>query len=103
MTIIDADVQSPTLDCFDLPDRKHTTRPIDFKQRALMTTVAVLCIHESSIAWADAPGRRLTASHVFSKPGIYYSVLRATSQRKDVAGTRWARVQNLARVRVVVK
>lgn len=43
------------------------------------------------------------ASHTFTKPGTYFPVLRATSQRKGDQQTAFARVQNLGRVRVVVK
>ncbi len=46
---------------------------------------------------------RLTATHVFSRPGTYYPVLRATSQRERSSGSRWARIANLDRVRVVVE
>jgi hypothetical protein len=45
----------------------------------------------------------LQATHAYSKPGTYFAVLRATSQREGDAKTPYARVQNLARVRVVVK
>ena len=45
----------------------------------------------------------LRATHTFSKPGTYYPVLRVSSQGESSAGTRWARVANLDRVRVVVE
>ncbi len=45
----------------------------------------------------------LTMSHAFPKPGTYYPVLRATSQRDGDEHTPYARIHNLARVRVVVK
>jgi hypothetical protein len=45
---------------------------------------------------------RLSATHTFFKPGTYFPVLRATSQRQGDAQTRFGRVQNIARVRVVV-
>ena len=45
----------------------------------------------------------LTTSHTFTKPGTYFPALRATSQRQGNAETPYARVQNLGRVRVVVK
>jgi hypothetical protein len=50
------------------------------------------------------PAQRVsvTRSHVFPKPGTYFPALRATVQRPDAAGTPFARVQNLGRVRVVV-
>ncbi|HEV2486540.1 MAG TPA: hypothetical protein VGT08_13490 [Terracidiphilus sp.] len=45
----------------------------------------------------------LTINHVFTKPGTYFPVLRATSQREGDANTPFARIDNLGRVRVVVK
>ena len=45
---------------------------------------------------------RLSAAHSFSKPGTYFTALRATSQRQGDAQTPYGRVQNIARVRVVV-
>jgi hypothetical protein len=45
----------------------------------------------------------LKVTHAFSAPGTYFPVLRATSQRDGDAKTPYARNQNLARVRVVVK
>jgi hypothetical protein len=44
----------------------------------------------------------LSSMHTFSKPGTYFPVLRATSQRQGDAQTPYGRVQNLARVRVLV-
>lgn len=49
------------------------------------------------------PTVTLKVTHAFSKPGTYFSVLRATSQREGDPQTPYARVKNLARVRVVVK
>ena len=49
------------------------------------------------------PTVTLKVTHTFSKPGTYFSVLRATSQREGDSQTPYARIQNLARVRVVVK
>ena len=56
-------------------------------------------------AQLDTPAAlvRLTATHSFSKPGTYFTVLRATSQRQGDAQTPYGRIQNIARVRVVVK
>jgi hypothetical protein len=53
----------------------------------------------------DASGTRVTlkATHAFSKPGTYFPALRATSQRQGDAETPFARIQDLGRVRVVVK
>ena len=45
----------------------------------------------------------LSATHAFSKPGTYFAVLRATSQRQGDVKTPYGRIQNIARVRVVVK
>jgi hypothetical protein len=45
----------------------------------------------------------LKTKHVFTQPGTYFPVLRATSQRQGDMETPYARVQNLGRVRVVVK
>lgn len=44
----------------------------------------------------------LSATHAYAKPGTYFAVLRATSQREDNANTPFGRIQNIARVRVVV-
>jgi hypothetical protein len=43
------------------------------------------------------------ASYAFAEPGTYFPALRATSHRRGDARTRYARVQNLGRVRVVVQ
>ena len=45
----------------------------------------------------------LENTHIFSEPGTYFPVLRAVSQREGDATTPYARIQNLGRVRVVVK
>ena len=45
---------------------------------------------------------RLVATHAYDKPGTYYAVLRATAQRQGDAATPYGRVQNIARVRIVV-
>jgi len=45
----------------------------------------------------------LIKTHSFSKPGTYFVTLRAVSQREGNAETPFTRVQNLDRVRVVVK
>lgn len=44
----------------------------------------------------------LTTTYTFSKPGTYFPVLLATSQRQGDSRTRHCLVQNLSRVRVVV-
>ena len=45
---------------------------------------------------------RVSATHAFGKPGTYFSVVRITSQREGNASTPYGRIQNIARVRVVV-
>jgi hypothetical protein len=45
----------------------------------------------------------LKTTYAFSKPGTYFPALRATSQRQGVFKTRYARIHNLGRVRVVVQ
>ncbi len=52
----------------------------------------------------DAPAEcvDLSARHAYPEPGTYFAVLRATSQREGDARTPHGRVQNIARVRVVV-
>jgi hypothetical protein len=44
----------------------------------------------------------ISATHAYDTPGTYYAVLRATSQRSGDARTPYGRIQNIARVRVVV-
>ena len=53
----------------------------------------------------DRTGSRatLTTTYTFSKPGTYFPALRVTSHRQGDAKTHYARIQNLGRVRVVVK
>ena len=45
---------------------------------------------------------QVSAQHAYARPGTYFAVLRAASQRQGDADTPYARVQNIARVRVVV-
>jgi hypothetical protein len=45
----------------------------------------------------------ITASHTFTTPGTYFPALRVASQREGDRNTPYARVQNLGRVRVVVR
>lgn len=51
------------------------------------------------------PAQRLvlSESHLFSTPGTYDAVLRVTSHREGDASSPWSRIQNLARVRVIVE
>lgn len=46
---------------------------------------------------------RLTTSHTFTKPGTYFAVVRVTSQQQGDATAAYTLVQNLGRVRVVVR
>lgn len=46
---------------------------------------------------------RLSASYAYSKPGTYFAVLRAASQREGNAQTPYARILNIGRARVVVE
>jgi hypothetical protein len=45
----------------------------------------------------------LTTAHSFAEPGTYFPTLRVASQRTGDTDTPFTRVQNLGRVRVVVK
>ncbi|AXQ31007.1 PKD domain-containing protein [Solimonas sp. K1W22B-7] len=56
-------------------------------------------------AQIDAPQSRvqLSATHAYAKPGTYFAVLRVASQRQGDAQTPFGRVQNIGRVRVVVR
>jgi hypothetical protein len=45
----------------------------------------------------------LTQTYRFAKPGTYFPALRVASQRQGDTATPYARIQNLGRVRVVVK
>jgi hypothetical protein len=49
-----------------------------------------------------APSVQVDATHTYDSPGTYFAALRATSQREGDPDTPHARIQNLARVRVVV-
>ena len=53
----------------------------------------------------DKTGSRvtITTSYIFAKPGTYFPTLRVASQREGAAKTPYTRIQNLDRVRVVVK
>ena len=58
---------------------------------------------KSQLTHVSATRATVTATYTFSKPGAYFPVLRATSQRLGDAQTPWGRIRNLGRVRVVVK
>ncbi|MET8210883.1 PKD domain-containing protein [Streptomyces sp. NPDC005373] len=51
------------------------------------------------------PSARVEArqSFTYSEPGTYFAAVRATAQREDAAGTHYAQVANLGRMRVVVR
>jgi hypothetical protein len=57
------------------------------------------------LAKAQSSGNDLTitVTHGFAQPGTYFPVLRAALQRKGDQRTNYGRIQNLGRVRVVVK
>jgi hypothetical protein len=50
-----------------------------------------------------SPRATLKTRHAFSKPGTYFPVIRVTAQRQGDRKSRYARVHNIGRVRVVVK
>ncbi len=52
---------------------------------------------------AGATTATVAHDHVFKKPGMYFPALRGISQRQGDRVTPYARVQNLGRVRIVVK
>ena len=52
---------------------------------------------------APRPAVSLTATYAYARPGTYFPVLRATSQRQGDPATPYGRIQNLARARVVVR
>ncbi|WP_207904661.1 PKD domain-containing protein [Novosphingobium sp. PhB165] len=45
----------------------------------------------------------VSTTHSFDKPGTYFVVLRAASQREGDANTPFARIQNLSRAKIVVR
>jgi hypothetical protein len=49
------------------------------------------------------PSVTLKTTHSFAQPGTYFAVLRVTSQREGDPKTPYGRIQNIGRVRVVVK
>jgi hypothetical protein len=52
---------------------------------------------------AIKPSVSVETTHVFTQPGTYFPVLRASSQRQGDPGTAFALVDNIGRVRVVVQ
>ena len=61
--------------------------------------------YPATVVLTDTNSSQVTvnATYAFSKPGTYFPVLRAASQREGDPKTPYARVLNLGRVRVVVK
>lgn len=57
----------------------------------------------SSAVPRKAQTATVTIAHSFQKPGTYFPALRGTSQRQGDLRTPYGRIQNLGRVRVVVK
>lgn len=49
------------------------------------------------------PSVTIAAEHAYDRPGTYFAVLRGASQRDGDAATPYGRIQNLGRVRVVVR
>ena len=60
-------------------------------------------VHESLDKKALSDHLEIRRTYTFSKPGTYFPTLRVASQRNGDTATPFARVQNLKRVRVVVK
>ncbi|MDB5279630.1 MAG: hypothetical protein JWR61_4585 [Ferruginibacter sp.] len=60
---------------------------------------------KATLTPADKTGSRVTlkTTYTFSKPGTYFPTLRVASQRQGDTKTLFTRIQNLDRVRVVVK
>lgn len=61
--------------------------------------------HAAMFTPTNKTGSRVTVktTHTFTKPGTYFPTLRVASQREGDAKTPFTRIQNLDRVRVVVK
>ncbi|MFV0266383.1 MAG: hypothetical protein ACK5HT_04530, partial [Draconibacterium sp.] len=62
----------------------------------------VVDLSEAKIT-ADGSRVEITTKHTFSETGTYFPVLRVASEREGNTETPFARIQNLDRVRVVVK
>lgn len=60
---------------------------------------------QSDLKLANAAGNKvtLTMTHSYSKPGTYFATLRVASQRDGDTETPFGKVQNLDRVRIVVR
>lgn len=91
-------------------------QPVTFTAKIDMppNTGPVVAAHwdfEGTGAYADAatlsatgsPSVTATSTHRYERPGTYFAAIRASSNRDGDAATPFARVQNLGRVRVVVR
>ncbi len=58
---------------------------------------------DTSPVTKKAEAVNVSFTHAFAKPGTYFPALRGISQREGDSRTPYARIQNLGRVRVVVK
>jgi hypothetical protein len=54
-------------------------------------------------AGAAKPALTVSTSHAFPRPGTYFPALRVASERNGDIRSPYARIQNLGRVRVVVR
>jgi hypothetical protein len=61
--------------------------------------------YDAPVALPASPQRmlKLTASHLYARSGTYFAVLRAVSQRQGDRKTAFGRIENLARLRVIVR
>jgi hypothetical protein len=66
----------------------------DFEGRGTYPVIEVLSSPQPKIV--------LSATHTYDEAGTYFAILRGTSQREGDTGALYGRVQNLARVRVIV-
>ena len=58
---------------------------------------------KSELPDGESQRAEVEASHTFEEPGTYFPAVRASAHRVGRTDTHFARIQNLARVRVVVK
>jgi hypothetical protein len=60
---------------------------------------------QGELSFADEKQKcaEITAEHFYEKPGTYFPILRASSNRLGNADDIYTQVRNLSRVRVVVK
>lgn len=61
-------------------------------------------VKQENIVFDEKPGKTtLKMTYKFTKAGTYFATLRVASQRNGDTKTPFARIQNLDRVRVVIK